>query len=263
MATSEGEIKKGVKFLLRKYGSLTTSEVKKLLHTVMVFDDEDLKLSKTRPGESLIKQRIGNIISHQKPKTVRDYENAYRVDKTSKPTVWTVLSGLESKKTLDIIPDKEIQRRKARIKAFKPRKINWQEVNHHRTELGRLGEEFVVRYEKNEIKKFAPQDLDRIIHLSEEQGDGAGFDIISLDYNGSDKYIEVKTTENGADTPFYMTENERLYFEINKDEDNLFIYRVFNFDRKTCEGKILVIPARELFSQYSVNPISYKISKLS
>lgn len=265
MATSESDIRNGVILLLKKHGSLTTSEVKKLLHTVMVFDDDDVQTSisveGSRKEEQLIKQRIGNVVSHQE-EAIRDYHDAYRIDKTSGYAVWSILTGLQSKKTLNVISEKEVQRRKSRIKAFKPRKINWEEVNHHRTKLGFLGEKFIISYETKKVLDFAAHDLGRIIHLSKEQGDGAGFDIISLNHDGSDKYIEVKTTQGGADTPFYMTENERAYFELNKDEDNLFIYRVFNFDIDKREGEVRVIPAKELFSQYGFDPISYKVSRL-
>ena len=264
MATSEGDIRNGVLLLLKKYGSLTTSEVKKLLHTVMVFDDDDMQTSVSvngsRKKEPLIMQRIGNVVSHQDEK-IRDYYDAYRVDKTSGRALWSILTGLQSEKTLDVISEKEIQRRKVRARTFKPRKINWQEVSHHRTKLGFSGEKFVISYEIKRVFDFAPQDLGRIIHLSEEQGDGAGFDIISLNHDGSDKYIEVKTTTDGADTPFYMTENERAYFNINKDEDNLFIYRVFNFNMDNNEGEIMIISAKELFARYDFDPISYKVSK--
>lgn len=65
MATSESDIRTAVSLLLRQYGSLTTSEVKELLNTVMPFDNDDMQPSRTR-AEPLITQRIGNIVSHQK-----------------------------------------------------------------------------------------------------------------------------------------------------------------------------------------------------
>lgn len=66
MATTENDIRVGVILLLKQYGSLTTNEVKDLLDTVMKFDEDDLLPSPSRSNETLIKQRIGNIVSHQK-----------------------------------------------------------------------------------------------------------------------------------------------------------------------------------------------------
>ncbi|EFQ58064.1 hypothetical protein HMPREF9176_2295 [Streptococcus downei F0415] len=65
MATSESDIRKGVSVLLNQYGTLTTNDVKKLLETVIPFDDDDNEPSNTR-NEPKIMQRIGNVVSHQK-----------------------------------------------------------------------------------------------------------------------------------------------------------------------------------------------------
>ena len=56
---TEAEIKQAIKPLVEKYGALTTTGVKELLSTVLVFDDEDKEPSPTR-NEIKIIQRIGN-----------------------------------------------------------------------------------------------------------------------------------------------------------------------------------------------------------
>lgn len=63
MATSESDIRKAVSVLLNQYGTLNTTDVKKLLETVIPFDEDDKESSVTRT-EPLIMQRIGNIVSH-------------------------------------------------------------------------------------------------------------------------------------------------------------------------------------------------------
>lgn len=259
MATSESDIRKGVSVLLNQYGTLTTNEVKKLLETVILFDDDDKEPSNTR-NEPKIMQRIGNVVSHQKSE-IETYYDTYSIDKTVKPARWSILVGLKSDQTLKVITDAEIKRRTEIRTKFLPKKIDWLGLNGRRTELGRLGEEFVIRYETERILGFAPQDTDRLIHLSDVQGDGAGFDIISLNVDGTDRYIEVKTTKGSLDTPFYMTENERLYFDLHKNEGDLFIYRVYNFDEATRKGNVEVIPASKLISDYRFDPISYKVIK--
>lgn len=69
----------------------------------------------------------------------------------------------------------------------------------------------------------------------------------------------MKTTKGSLDTPFYMTENERAYFKLHENEGDLFIYRVYNFDG--INGKIEIIPASKLFTDYQFDPISYKVTK--
>lgn len=223
----------------------------------MPFDSEDMQMSNTR-SEPLITQRIGNVVSHQRD-NICVYDNSYVIDKTTRPATWTILTGLQSKGTLNKISHHEVEKRKQR-RHFNPQKVDWQSVNQRRSELGRLGEKFVVRFETGIVCNFAPFDTGRIVHLSEEQGDGAGFDIVSLNPDGTDKFIEVKTTVGPASTPFYMSENERMYFVLNRYENNSFIYRVFNFDQDNMTGEIICISAEELFTQYHFDPISYRVS---
>ena len=59
-------------------------------------------------------------------------------------------------------------------------------------------------------------------------GDGAGFDILSKQLNGKDKYIEVKTTKLGKETPFYFSSNELNFSQ--EHSDNFHLYRLFNFE---------------------------------
>ena len=259
MATSEGDIRKAVALLLNQYGKLSTSEVKKLLQTVMPFDEDDKVMSNTR-NEPLIIQRIGNIVSHQ-TEVYKTYFDTYAIDKSGGKAYWYLLTGLSSNNTLDVLSDDDLKRRQELRSRFVPKKIDWQSLNGSRAELGKYGEDFVIRYETNRILQFAPEDTDRIIHLSEEQGDGAGFDIISLNEDGTERYIEVKTTKGNVDTPFYMTENERAFFELYKNEDNLFIYRVYNYDDTQKVGEIQIISAKDLFTYYQFDPMSYKVTK--
>lgn len=109
--------------------------------------------------------------------------------------------------------------------------------------------------------EFAPNDLSRIIHFSEKIGDGAGYDIISVERNGNSRLIEVKTTTQGCNTPFYMSKNEYDFFKRNKDNENLYIYRVYNFDENSCQGKIKRIKASSLLTEYKFETEDYKVTK--
>ncbi|MFL4497688.1 DUF3883 domain-containing protein [Weissella sp. MSCH1] len=260
MATTEDEIRKGVSLLLEQYGTLTTSEVKQLLGTVMLFDEDDEQEMSNSRNEPSIKQRIGNIVSHQKEK-VQTYFDFYQIDKRDGIAKWSILTGLNTQGTLRPINDEELQEKQNIKSRFSTRKIDWSSLNDSRDIIGQAGEEFALRYETNRVLQFAMDDTNRIIHLSLAQGDGAGFDILSLNNNGSVRYIEVKTTKSNLDTPFYMTQNEKLFFELHKDQDDLYIYRVYNFDPENNQGSIEVISAKDLLSNYNFDAVTYKVSK--
>lgn len=261
MAHSEGEIRKAVKVLVDAYGELTTSEVKKCLEDVLTFDAEDLIPSKTR-NETLIIQRIGNIVSHQSEKK-KLYPEGFILDKSFSPARFFAVTGVGE--TVKPITQKEVKKRKKRItKSIKNRrvykKVDWELNNERNSALGAKGEEFVYSMEREYVKGFDPGSVDRVIHLSVKQGDGFGYDISSINKKGETVFIEVKTTKGKRNTPFYMSRNERLFFEENID-NNAYIYRVYDFDENSCHGKILKISASELFKDYDFDPVTYLVSK--
>jgi hypothetical protein len=109
----------------------------------------------------------------------------------------------------------------------RPIKINYLEKEQLNKALGLYGEELVLEYEKWNLIKCGKDVLaDKIEWISKEVGDGAGFDILSKNLNGTDKYIEVKTTRLGKETPFFFSSNE-LQFSINK-ASYYHLYRLFN-----------------------------------
>lgn len=110
-------------------------------------------------------------------------------------------------------------------------KINYLEREARNSSLGAAGEKFVLEYEKIRLIAIEKPNLaDQIEQISETKGDWAGYDIRSFNDNGSDRFIEVKTTRYGIETPFFVTKNEVGFSTKNSLDYNL--YRVFSF-RKT------------------------------
>jgi hypothetical protein len=108
-------------------------------------------------------------------------------------------------------------------------KINYLEKEQSNKALGLYGEEIVIEFEKWNLKRSGKDRLaDKIKWISIEEGDGAGFDILSKNLNGTDKYIEVKTTRLGKETPFFFSSNE-LQFSVNK-ASYYHLYRLFNVE---------------------------------
>ena len=96
--------------------------------------------------------------------------------------------------------------------------------------LGRAGEEFVLAHERAVLKAAGQGDLAREVRwTSEEDGDGAGYDIASFTPDGQSRLIEVKTTKGWERTPFYITRNELAVADERRSEWCLF--RLWNFSR--------------------------------
>lgn len=99
------------------------------------------------------------------------------------------------------------------------------------TKLGLLGEQFVLKFEKQKLISLGRKELTKKVeHISQTVGDSAGFDILSFDEQGKEKYIEVKTTQMGKNAPFYFTRNELSFSENNSPHYSL--YRLFDFRKK-------------------------------
>ncbi|ABA06087.1 conserved hypothetical protein [Nitrobacter winogradskyi Nb-255] len=97
--------------------------------------------------------------------------------------------------------------------------------------LGRAGEERVLAHERASLQAVGREDLARKVRwVSEEDGDGAGYDIESFAPDGRSRLIEVKTTNGWERTPFHITRNELAVAEERRSEWRLF--RLWNFSRE-------------------------------
>ncbi|WP_299229494.1 DUF3883 domain-containing protein [uncultured Psychroserpens sp.] len=256
MAHTEAQIRRAIKPLLTVYGELNTSEVKSLLHTVLTFDAEDNIKSKTR-NETLIIQRIGNIVAHQGEK-VKVYDEGFIVDKNYRPAKFSLLNPISNK----VIQPDEVTTIKEKTRRFIGRKVDWEKVRDRNNEIGDQGEEFVLEFEIDRLIETLSIErakaMQNVQHLSRLQGDGLGYDISSINDDGSPRYIEVKTTSGDFNQPFFMSENERRFFE--EYGDSAFIYRVYNFDKEARHGNVKIISSSELFSDFTFDTTTWKVT---
>lgn len=124
------------------------------------------------------------------------------------------------------------------VRSRRGRWTNFVERDARNRELGRLGEEFVVGVERRRLVDAGRDDLAaKVEWVSQTQGDGLGFDVVSFDEaDDSERPIEVKTTGLGAYFPFYVTRNE---VEVSREQaDRYHLYRVFDFSRSPRVFKI-------------------------
>lgn len=105
------------------------------------------------------------------------------------------------------------------------KKIDFVKRDERNRGLGKEGELWALNYEKERTKGK------EVVHISEELGDGAGFGILSVEEDGvTPRYIEVKTTTGGIDTPFFFSNNE-LQFSL-ENRDHYYIYRIYDFGKE-------------------------------
>jgi hypothetical protein len=118
--------------------------------------------------------------------------------------------------------------------------------------LGNAGELLVMHYEEFRLRQAGKTTLaERIEHVSDTQGDGLGYDVLSFDVSGKERFIEVKTTAFAKETPFYASRNEVTFSSEAKDQFHL--YRLFEFRRSP---KLFTLPGR-IDDYCDLDPVSY------
>ena len=126
-----------------------------------------------------------------------------------------------------------------------PARRNYLELEWRNSSLGRAGEELVVRFERERLRRIGePRLAANVQPVALTIGDHLGYDVLSFERDGCERLIEVKTTRFGVWTPFFASRKEVNVSEQRAEQYQL--YRIFAFDaqprlfalpgslRKTC-----------------------------
>ncbi|MCZ8216306.1 MAG: DUF3883 domain-containing protein [Cyclobacteriaceae bacterium] len=161
------------------------------------------------------------VFSHilQKP----EVENIFKLFAETVPTPKSLI--FES--MVEEMPTKETLLHEPELVYRSPVKVNYIEIEQANQAIGKTGENIALEYERWRLIQQGKENLaDKIEWVSQTQGDGLGFDILSKNTNGTDRYIEVKATKLTKEAPFYFSALE--YDFSKRNSSNFFLYRVFN-----------------------------------
>lgn len=129
---------------------------------------------------------------------------------------------------------------------------NFLEIESRNQALGIAGEKLVLEFEHRRLWQAGKRDLaNRIQHVSQTEGDGLGFDILSYENDGRERLVEVKTTRFGESTPFFASKNE---VDVSAMRDKEYqLYRLFKFGE---QPKLYILPG-SLRSTCSLDPVQF------
>lgn len=88
---------------------------------------------------------------------------------------------------------------------------------------GYIGEEFVLNYERKRLRRAGRDELANNIKWVSQESAGEGYDILSFELNGQERWIEVKST-SGTGYTFEMSLNE--WQTAVEAGNKYYIYRV-------------------------------------
>ena len=135
------------------------------------------------------------------------------------------------------------------------KKNNWAYIDEKNRNLGLTGEELVIAHERQYLISIGLSDFaDKIVHVAKKD-DCAGYDVKSFDENGTEKFIEVKTTEKTIGTAFFISRNE---VEVSRELGSQYwVYRVYDLNKKTGKAKFYPLNG-PVEDHFDLVPESYK-----
>jgi hypothetical protein len=123
--------------------------------------------------------------------------------------------------------------------------------------LGNAGEELILQYEARRLHLEGAKHLsDRIEHVSRQRGDGLGYDILSFETDGRERFIEVKTTSYDAETPFYISPLEVAF--SGDFAAQFHLYRLFAFREKP---RMFTVPG-DVSASFRLDAATYRATLL-
>lgn len=210
-----------------------------LLRDEIIRDQELLSLHKTRIGPNEFHDESSHVLTQDVI-----YAATFHLPRFAAINPERKLFSL-SKASLKLRP------RKHNI-VLKSSRTNYLERERENKILGDHGESLVFEYEVEKLKRIGSKKVPKIVS---REGDGLGYDILSYDEDGNEKYIEVKTTTSGFNHPFFVTANE-LYLSQNHS-DRFVLYRLYNFDPVERTADYFEISGD--LTDLCINPMQYKV----
>lgn len=189
-----------------------------------------------------------------------DWDDINNVNLSDEEQINPPKSQQPLKKILELVtelPSKQ-KRKGTDTNTFRAKKSpDYAKRDSNNRKLGLDGELLALEYEKRRLSNLGRDDLAKeIIHTSVVQGDGAGYDILSYNEDGSPRYIEVKTTRGSLNTDFYMSPNEINFSE--KCSSNFFLYRIYDFGEKDSV-KFFILQGN-VNNQLHRTPVNFRMS---
>lgn len=209
-------------------------------------DKKLLELSTSRLKQDCYNDLSHNVLTQDFIYSVaRYFNNSTEKGTTTSPLLKSMVELVKASELKTYIPES----------AFIGRITHEYQNELERKALGTLGEKWVFNYEREFLRGKGLIKLAMKVTHSAEKEDGLGYDVLSYDESGKEKYIEVKTTRLDKTTKFYLTRNELARSKIEKD--NYYLYRVYDFDQQLKPPSLLIIQGD--LSNLCEVPVSFEV----
>lgn len=189
------------------------------------------------------------------PKWMRNVRNVLQQRKVSGDIAWDKNGKYMIPSSEIIVSDDSIvvyQQSKPKSSISEER---FRAIQKTREQIGSTGENWVVEYEKNDLSKNGHNELATRVERISKANISAGYDVLSYEISGNEKFIEVKTTALSR-FEFFLSSNE---LEVAKDLKNR--YWIYFLSEIYGAPRLVKIhdPATEVGRALSLTPINFRV----
>ncbi len=183
-----------------------------------------------------IPNQLGHLLDDLIIDVTQDYDvkSVFEVDEDAEELIQGVYeeAGIKEGEVMLVEEDPPSISNKPKTKVTKVhgRKVDYLKKAERDQKQGIKAERLVLEYEKQCLKDQGRDDLAKQVKWVAKEADGYGYDILSYDLEGNEKYIEVKSTSLGKNAPFDVSANE---VETSKKyKGQYWVYRVYHIEDK-------------------------------
>jgi len=137
------------------------------------------------------------------------------------------------------------------------KKVDFEKENRRNKKLGERGEIVVKIAEENYLKRLGREDLTKKIERVSQNDDSLGYDVLSFEEDGTEKYIEVKSTKSRTGTANFLISDNQI--RKSKSKVNFYIYVVFEANKKNPKIWRIKNPFNQPKSKVKITPVSYRV----
>lgn len=195
----------------------------------------------------------------EEPKWMRNVRNVLQSRKTNGDIAWDKNGKYMLPSSDIVVSDDSIVVYQQSKPKFSISEERFKALQRTREEIGLAGEDWVVDYEKGNLKDSDSAELAEKVERISQTNISAGFDVLSYEVGGSEKFIEVKTTALSK-LEFFLSSNE---LDIARE----FKHRYWIYFLSEIYGspKLVKIhnPSVEIGKSLSLTPINFRVQLLS
>lgn len=155
-------------------------------------------------------------------------------------------------------PDEAIETDIEKPQAEKHRRVDLEEMQKQKAEIGRVAEDFALTWEKQRLRGA---NLAHVIACIKDRRDrpGYGYDFQSFSAESKPRYIEVKSLAKLSDGHrFFLSDNEHQTSLLSEHRAGYYFYLVF-FDGNRKPVELLAILADQVYRTAELLPSSYEV----